>query len=209
LSTECLPLAPWTGPPILSSICAAILISTAGSRSRLAGAFATFSPPVSLARWTRRSLWPFSAKSFLRPILPGATTSRTLKTTPASFCPSTFRRDSGQLRIHRLTLPSLLRFLRNQLSLSGLAQLVQLLGIELAHLARFQIQHQRTVPHATDLFNVVPDLLKHLAQLTVAPFNEHHLVPGVVALSHLPDLCGRRMHLARSRPAAINRNAFA
>jgi hypothetical protein len=31
------------------------------------------------------------------------------------------------------------------------------------------------------------DLFEHLAQLSIAPFDQDHFVPGIIALAHLPD----------------------
>jgi hypothetical protein len=55
----------------------------------------------------------------------------------------------------------------------------------------------------------MPDLLEHLAQFAVAAFDQHHFVPGIVALPHLPDAGGRGLHPALSWLAALDAYPFA
>jgi len=66
------------------------------------------------------------------------------------------------LRIHRLLAADIFQ-LRFQLAIGRLTQVFQLLGLEFAHLTRFDIEHQRTIAHAADLLDMVPDLFKHLS----------------------------------------------
>jgi hypothetical protein len=53
----------------------------------------------------------------------------------------------------------------------------------------------------------VPNLFKHLAQLAVAPFNQHHLIPGIVALPYLANARRRCPHHARARLAPLDGDA--
>jgi hypothetical protein len=55
----------------------------------------------------------------------------------------------------------------------------------------------------------VPDLFKHLAQLAVAPLDQHHFVPGVVPLAYLANARRRGANLARSRFAPLDGHAAA
>jgi hypothetical protein len=48
------------------------------------------------------------------------------------------------------------------------------------------------------------DFFKHLAQLAITPLDQHHFVPGIVALTHLADLGRRGPHAAFPRFAALN-----
>jgi hypothetical protein len=114
---------------------------------------------------------------------------------PASFAASTLRGDGGQLRIRRFASPHLLYFLRPQFAFSRLAQILDLFRLKLSHLSRLKIEHERTVTHPPDLLHVVPDFLKHLAQLAVPPLCEHHFIPGVIPLPHQPDARRGRVDL--------------
>ena len=64
-------------------------------------------------------------------------------------------------------------------------------GIQFAQVARLLIENQRAVADAANLLNKVADLLEHFAQFAVAALDEHHFVPGIVALADLAD-AGRR-----------------
>jgi hypothetical protein len=50
----------------------------------------------------------------------------------------------------------------------------------------------------------VADFLKHLAEFTIAPLDQHHLVPRVIALPHLPDPRRGRAHASFAGFAALN-----
>ena len=117
------------------------------------------------------------------------------------------RFDGGQLRVHRFATADILQFRFAQLAVCGLAQVIQLFSFELAHFARFNVEHQGAVAYAANLFDVVADLLEHLAQLAVAAFNEDDFVPGVVALADFANLGGRSLHPARARLAALDSHA--
>jgi hypothetical protein len=93
---------------------------------------------------------------------------------------------------------------RLQLSLGRPAQRFYFIAVQFAHLARFQIEHQRAIPHPANFLHVMADLLEHLAQLAIAAFDQHHFVPRIVALPHLTDprRCGA--HLALAQAAALN-----
>jgi hypothetical protein len=56
-----------------------------------------------------------------------------------------------------------LRALRLPLAFGSQPQQVQLFGVQFTRLARFEIEHQRPVPHAPNLLDMVSDLLEHLA----------------------------------------------
>jgi len=55
----------------------------------------------------------------------------------------------------------------------------------------------------------MPDFLEHLAQFAVAPLDQHHFIPRVIALPHLPNPCRRRPHLASTRLALVDGHARA
>jgi hypothetical protein len=80
---------------------------------------------------------------------------------------------------------------------------------KLAQLAGFEIEHQRAVADTANLFDEVPDALKHLAQLAIAAFREHHFIPGIVAMAHRTNLRRRRMHPIRAGALPFNGNAGA
>jgi hypothetical protein len=117
------------------------------------------------------------------------------------------RFNGGQLRVHRFATADIFQFRLAQLAICGFAQVVQLFSFELAHFARFNVEHQRAVAYATNLLDVVADLLEHLTQLAVAAFNEDDFVPGVVALANLANLGGRSLHPAGTRSAALDSHA--
>ncbi len=105
------------------------------------------------------------------------------------------RSQGGQLRIHCFATADILQS-RLELAVRGFAQIIEFFGFQFAHFAGLDVQHQRTITNATNLFHVVADLFEHLAQLAVAALNDHDLVPGVVALADLANLCGRSLHPA-------------
>jgi hypothetical protein len=96
---------------------------------------------------------------------------------------------------------------RFQLAFRRQAQCLSFLRRQFAKLARLDVKHQRPIAHAANLLDKVPDLLKHFAQLTIAPFNQHHLKPRVVALANRTNLCRRRIYAPRTRLAALDRHA--
>jgi hypothetical protein len=117
------------------------------------------------------------------------------------------RFDGGQLRVHRFAAADILQFRLARLAVCSLTQIVQLFSFELAHFAGLDVEHQGAVAYASNLLDVVADLLEHLAQLAVAAFNEDDFVPGVVALANLANLSGRSLHPARARLAALDSHA--
>src|SRR5271165_1306762 len=111
-----------------------------------------------------------------------------------------------------------LRFARGRLcrtgrlpDLRGPLQLFDFLLTQLAHLARLDIQHQRSVADAANLLDVMADLLKHLADFTIAPLNENQLIPGILSLANQPYSCRSRQDAAfmRSRLAALDHHSGA
>jgi hypothetical protein len=81
--------------------------------------------------------------------------------------------------------------------------------LQFAELAGLEIQDQRSVADAANLFDVVSDLLKHLAQFAVTALNQHHFVPGVVAAADLANLCRRSLHASGTRLFAIDADTAA
>ena len=61
---------------------------------------------------------------------------------------------------------------------------------QLAKLARRDVETQRSVTDATNLFDVMADLFKHFSDLAVSSFGEGEFVPGIVAATNEFDLCG-------------------
>jgi hypothetical protein len=53
------------------------------------------------------------------------------------------------------------------------------------------------------------NLAEHLAQFAIAPLDQHHLVPRIVARSYLLYPRGRRVHLTFSKFAALDDDALA
>jgi hypothetical protein len=84
------------------------------------------------------------------------------------------------------------------------AQRIHLFRLQLARLAGLQVQHQGTVAHTPDLFYVVPDLLEHLAQFAVAPFNQSHLKPGILPMADLADARRSSVHSALAGLAPVD-----
>jgi hypothetical protein len=94
----------------------------------------------------------------------------------------------GQLTsIGRVPSAEFLGFWGALLAFGGLAQRFQLLGLEFAQVARLLIEHQRAVADAANLLDEVAYFQEHLAQFAVAPLDENHFVPGIVALADLAD----------------------
>ena len=113
-----------------------------------------------------------------------------------------------QLRIHCLSPANILQF-RAQLAVGGFAQVFELLGLELAHLAWFDIEHERAIAHAPDLLDMMANLFKHLAQLAVATLDDDDFVPGIVALADLANLRRRSLYSAGARFSALDGDAGA
>src|SRR5258706_8853401 len=61
---------------------------------------------------------------------------------------------------------------------------------QLAKLARRDVETQRSVADATNLFDVVADLFKHFSDLAVASFTQRKFVPGIVAATNEFNLRG-------------------
>jgi hypothetical protein len=108
-----------------------------------------------------------------------------------------------QLRIHRLLAADVFQ-LRFQLAICRFAQVFELFGFEFAHLSRFNIENKRSVAYAADLFDVMSNLLEHLAKFTVATLDDDDFIPGIVALADLANLRRRGMHTTGARFAAFN-----
>jgi quercetin dioxygenase-like cupin family protein len=67
---------------------------------------------------------------------------------------------------------------------------------ERAKFSRFDVELERTVAHALDLLDVVPDLLEHAMDLPVASLGEGDLVPRIGRVFNQLDSRGRGAHLA-------------
>jgi hypothetical protein len=123
-----------------------------------------------------------------------------MKTTFGRRCrgsePAGLWQQGWQLRIHRVAPPKLFCLWRAQRAIGSLAKQIQLLRLQFAQIARFLVEYQRTIANATNLLNEVADLLKHLAQFAVAPFDQDHLVPRIVSLPHLANARRRGLYLA-------------
>ena len=119
-------------------------------------------------------------------------------------------RHGGQASgIHGVAAAELLGFWSAQLAFGGLAQGVQLFGLQLAHIARLLVEDQRAVAYAANLFNEVAYSLKHLAQFAVTAFDEDNFIPGIVALANLADAGRRGANLGRSGFTALDGHAAA
>jgi hypothetical protein len=81
--------------------------------------------------------------------------------------------------------------------------------VEFAQVAWLLVQNQWPIADSANLLHKVPDFLKHLAQFAIAALNQHHFVPGVVALPHLANPRRRCAHLARPRFALLDGHARA
>jgi len=67
------------------------------------------------------------------------------------------------------------------LALGRAVESLDFAGGEFAELARSDVEAERSVTYATDLFHMMADLFEHFSELAVAAFDEGDLVPGVVA----------------------------
>jgi hypothetical protein len=112
--------------------------------------------------------------------------------------------ERGQLCIHRFSSADIFQLRFAQLAVSGFAQVLEFFGLQFTHFARFDVEHQRSIAHAADFLDVMPNLFEHLAQLAIATLDDDDFVPGIVALADLANLRGRSLHTARTRFAALN-----
>jgi hypothetical protein len=92
-------------------------------------------------------------------------------------------------RVDHVSAPNLFGFGGLQLAVGNLPQQLELLGIQLAQIARLLVENQRAVADAANLFDEVADLLEHLAQFPVATLDQHHFEPGIIALTDLANAC--------------------
>jgi hypothetical protein len=73
---------------------------------------------------------------------------------------------------------------------------------QFAELAWLNIERERTITHALDLFHVVANLFKHAPYLPVLALNQRHFIPGIFSVFHQANLrwgCVDCFHSARSR----------
>jgi hypothetical protein len=96
----------------------------------------------------------------------------------------------GQQLIECIAPTNILRLRRLCPSIGSLSKRIQLFGFQLAQVARLLIQHERAIAYAADLLDEVADLFKHLSQLAIATFDQHHLIPRIVPLPHLTNTRG-------------------
>jgi hypothetical protein len=111
------------------------------------------------------------------------------------------------------------RFLRQQcswfwtprlyLAFSSEAQRIQFLGSEFAELARFNVEHQRTVADTPDLLDEMAGARKHLADFPIAAFDENDFVPRIFPDTNLANFSGRSAHARRARLALLDGDTFA
>jgi hypothetical protein len=94
-----------------------------------------------------------------------------------------------------------------QLAIGSFAQIFELFGFQFACLAGFDVEHKRAVADTADFFDVMADLFEHLAEFSIAAFDENDFIPGVVALANLSDLGGSGVHATRSRLFSIDADA--
>jgi hypothetical protein len=87
-------------------------------------------------------------------------------------------------------------FAGSVLALSGPAEQVNLFGRQLAGGASVDVEHERSIGHAANLFDVVAFSGKHLAQLTVAAFDEDNFVPGILSGADQSDARRGGFHFA-------------
>jgi hypothetical protein len=119
------------------------------------------------------------------------------------------RPDRGQLGFEGVAAAVVFGLGFAQFAVGGFAQVFEFFGLQFAHLAGLDIEHQGTVAYAANLFYVVADLLKHLAELAITAFDEDDFVPGIVALADLADLRGGGMDATRAGLAAFDSDASA
>src|ERR1700737_2295108 len=67
-------------------------------------------------------------------------------------------------------------------SFDGRFQAGNFVGRQMAKPSRRNVQLQRAVAHALDLFHMMPDGLEHAANLPVFSLDQCDLIPGIVAL---------------------------
>jgi len=83
-----------------------------------------------------------------------------------------------------------LAFALDSFSFSGAVEGGDLAGGQFAKAAGLDVELEGSVGDAADFFNVVTDLLEHLAELPVATLGEGDLEPRVIAAANLHDLRG-------------------
>src|ERR1019366_5007030 len=87
---------------------------------------------------------------------------------------------------------------RNENAVARLAggdlhQLLHFLGRKQPELARLQrSQFHRADLHTPQLFDQMPEVLEHDPDLLIAPLNEPHLIPGIIAAADQAQSGGRR-----------------
>jgi hypothetical protein len=62
----------------------------------------------------------------------------------------------------------------------GFMEVFDFFRLQFAHLSGLNIEHERTVADAADFFDVMADLLEHLAQLAIATFDDDNFKPRVL-----------------------------
>ena len=111
------------------------------------------------------------------------------------------------MRVHRFAPADIFQFRLAQLAVGGLAQVFKFFGLQFAHFARFDIQHQRAIANAANFLDMMADLFEHLAQFAVAALDDDHFVPGIVALADLANLRRRSLHPPGAWLSALDSNA--
>jgi hypothetical protein len=102
---------------------------------------------------------------------------------------------SGRLflcrRLELCELGSLL-FGDNFFALCGAIECHDLAGLEFAKLTGRDIEPERSIADAADLFDMVADLFEHFSDLAIAAFGESELIPGIVTAADEVNLRRRR-----------------
>lgn len=149
--------------------------------------------------------WPIRPELLLRrEIAPGG--RRLFSGRRKRLCTPERRLNRGQLCIHRLLSANVLQ-LRFEFAIGSFTQVFELFGFQFAHFAGLDVENEWSVTHAADLFDVMPDLFEHLAQLAVAAFDDDDFVPRIVALANFTNLRRRSLHFAGAGLTPLNANA--
>jgi len=82
--------------------------------------------------------------------------------------------------LRKLTLAGFARLGLAVFAFSGFAEVVDFFLVEFTDLAGFEVEDERAIADAANFLDVMPNLFEHLAQFSIAAFNENNLIPGIV-----------------------------
>jgi len=82
--------------------------------------------------------------------------------------------------LRKLTLAGFARLGLAVFAFSGFAEVVDFFVVEFTDLAGFEVEDERAIADAANFLDVMPNLFEHLAQFSIAAFNENNLIPGIV-----------------------------